>query len=137
MKNRRVVLFVLGALLAISTQAQKMTSGYLFPAGGQVGTTLEIEAGGLNINKANKVVFNHPGIKGEVSPVVESSSSKRKRRRLTDQSSPQLADKVRIKITIDKDVPCGLYDLRLQSPKGLSNKLPFEVSSYPNFTEPA
>ena len=135
MKNRRVVLFVLGALLAISTQAQKMTSGYLFPAGGQVGTTLEIEAGGLNINKANKVVFNHPGIKGEVSPVVESSSSKRKRRRLTDQSSPQLADKVRIKITIDKDVPCGLYDLRLQSPKGLSNKLPFEVSSYPNFTE--
>lgn len=135
MRNRRIILSILGAFLAIAVNAQKMTSGYLFPAGGQAGTTIEIEAGGLNINKAKKVVFNHPGIKGEVSPVIESSTTKRKRRRLTDQSSPQLADKVKIKVTIDKSVPCGLYDLRLQSSKGLSNKLPFEVSSYPNFIE--
>ena len=135
MRNRRFVLVIVGALLTISTYAQKLTTGYLFPAGGEVGTTVEIEAGGLNINKATKVMFNHPGIKGEVSPVVESYSSRRKRRRLNDQSSPQLADKVKIKITIAEDVPCGMYDLRLQSPKGLSNKLPFEVSSYPNFIE--
>ena len=135
MKNRKIILAILCAFLAISANAQKLTSGYLFPAGGQVGTTVEIEAGGLNINKATKVVFNHPGIKGVVIPVVESAASKRKRRRLNDQSSPQLSDKVRIKITIAKDVPCGLYDLRLQSPKGLSNMLPFEVSSYPNFVE--
>ena len=135
MRNRRIALVVLSALLALSANAQKLTSGYLFPAGGQAGTTVEIEAGGLNINRATKVMFSHPGIKGEVTPVIESASSKRRRRRLTDQSSPQLADKVKIKITIDKDVPCGLYDLRLQSPKGLSNKLPFEVSSYPNFIE--
>ena len=135
MKNRRRALAILGALLALSVQAQKMTTGYLFPAGGQVGTIVEIEAGGLNINKAKKVVFNHPGIKGTVEPVVESYANRKKRRRLNDQSSPQLADKVRIKISIAEDVPCGLYDLRLQSPKGLSNKLPFEVSSYPNFIE--
>ena len=135
MRNRRFVLVIVGALLTISAYAQKLTSGYLFPAGGEVGTTVEIVAGGLNINKATKVMFNHPGIKGEVSPVVESYSSRRKRRRLNDQSSPQLADKVKIKITIAEDVPCGMYDLRLQSPKGLSNKLPFEVSSYPNFIE--
>lgn len=135
MRNRRFVLVIVGALLTISAYAQKLTTGYLFPAGGEVGTTVEIEAGGLNINKATKVMFNHPGIKGEVSPVVESYSSRRKRRRLNDQSSPQLADKVKIKITIAEDVPCGMYDLRLQSPKGLSNKLPFEVSSYPNFIE--
>ena len=135
MKNRRIALLVLGALFTLSAHAQKLTSGYLFPAGGQVGTTVEIEAGGLNINRATKVMFSHPGIKGEVIPVVESASNRRKRRRLTDQSSPQLADKVKIKISIDKNVPCGLYDLRLQSPKGLSNKLPFEVSSYPNFIE--
>ena len=125
----------MASVLTLSAYAQKLTSGYLFPAGGQVGTTVEIEAGGLNINKAVKVMFNHPGIKGQVIPVVESAANKRKRRRLNDQSSPQLADKVKIKITIAKDVPCGLYDLRLQSAKGLSNKLPFEVSSYPNFIE--
>ena len=135
MKNRGFILIVLGAFLALSAHAQKLTSGYLFPAGGQAGSTVEIVAGGLNINKATKVMFNHPGIKGEVIPIVESATNKRKRRRLNDQSSPQLADRVKIKITIAKDVPCGLYDLRLQSPKGLSNKLPFEVSSYPNFIE--
>ena len=135
MKIRNIVLAILFSLLSTSLYAQKMTSGYLFPAGGQVGTTVEIEAGGLNINKATKVVFNHPGIKGTVEPVVESASKRRRRRRLNDQSSPQLADRVKITITIDKNVPCGLYDLRLQSPKGLSNKLPFEVSSYPNVLE--
>ena len=135
MKNRRIALVVLGVLLALSVNAQKLTSGYLFPAGGQVGTTVEIEAGGLNINKATKVLFNHPGIKGEVKPVQESAQNRRRRRRLNDQSSPQLADKVKIIITIAENVPCGLYDLRLQSPKGLSNKLPFEVSAYPNFVE--
>ena len=126
---------IAASLLAITAYAQKLTTGYLFPAGGQTGTTVEIEAGGLNINRATKVMFNHPGIKGEVIPVKESAAAKRKRRRLNDQSSPQLADKVKIKISIAKDVPCGMYDLRLQSPKGLSNKLPFEVSSYPNFVE--
>ncbi len=135
MRNRRFALAILCVFVAISAYAQRLTSGYLFPAGGQVGTTVEIEAGGLNINKATKVLFNHPGIQGKVIPVKESATNRRKRRRLNDQSSPQLADKVKIQISIDKDVPCGLYDLRLQSPKGLSNKLPFEVSSYPNFVE--
>ena len=109
--------------------------GYLYPAGGQVGTTVEIEAGGLNINRATKVLFSHPGIKGKLEPIVESSSERKKRRRLNDQSSPQLADRVKITITIASDVPCGMYDLRLQGPKGVSNQLPFEVASYPNFLE--
>lgn len=135
MRSKNILLAILGSLFSLSVYAQKLTTGYLFPAGGQAGTTVEIEAGGLNINKAKKVMFNHPGIQGTVEPIVESAKKKRKRRRLNDQSSPQLADKVKITVTIAENVPCGLYDLRLQSPKGLSNKLPFEVSSYPNFVE--
>lgn len=135
MGNRRVVLVILGLFMTTALYAQKLTMGYLFPAGGQAGTTVEIVAGGLNIDKAKKVVFSHPGIQGKVVPIVESKEEGRNRRRLNDQSSPQLANRVKITVTIARDVPCGLYDLRLQSPKGLSNKLPFEVSSYPNFVE--
>ena len=135
MRSRKIALAILGSLLSLSVHAQKLTTGYLYPAGGQVGTTVEIEAGGLNITKAKKVMFNHPGIQGTVEPIVETAKNKRRRRKLNDQSSPQLADRVKITITIADNVPCGLYDLRLQSPKGLSNKLPFEVSSYPNFVE--
>ncbi len=137
MRSRNIILVILFTFMTTTLSAQKLTMGYLYPAGGEVGTTVEIEAGGLNIDKATKVLFSHPGIKGEVFPVKEKASAKRKRRRLTDQSSPQLADKINIKITIADNVPCGLYDLRLQGPKGVSNMLPFEVASYPNFVEGA
>lgn len=135
MKNRNIILVILFTFITTTLSAQKLTMGYLYPAGGQVGTTVEIEAGGLNIDKATKVLFSHPGIKGQVFPVKEKASAKRKRKRLNDQSSPQLADRIKIKITIAADVPCGLHDLRLQGPRGVSNMLPFEVASYPNFLE--
>ena len=135
MKSRNIILVVLFTLFTSTLSAQKLSLGYLYPAGGEVGTTVEIEGGGLNINKAVKVLFSHPDIKGEIVPVKESATKKRRRRRLNDQSSPQLADKVKIKVTIGANVPCGLYDLRLQGPKGVSNMLPFEVASYPNVLE--
>ena len=135
MNVRKIFLVVLSMTLTMSAWAQKLTMGYLYPAGGEVGNTVEIEAGGLNINKATKVLFNHPGIKGEVLPYVEKGTVKKKRKKLNDQSSPQLADRVTIRITIAPDVPCGLYDLRMQAPQGVSNMLPFEVSSYPNIME--
>ena len=134
-RSKRLTLTILCLFFATTLYAQKLSMGYLYPAGGQVGTAVEIEAGGLNINRATKVLFNHPGITGELEPIKESAATKRKRRRLNDQSSPQLADRVKIKITIADNVPCGMYDLRLQGPRGVSNKLPFEVSSYPNFVE--
>ena len=112
-RSRNILLVILFLLLTTPLYAQRLTMGYLYPAGGQVGTTVEIEAGGLNINRATKVIFSHPGIKGELKPVDEAANKKRRRRRLNDQSSPQLADKIKIVITIDKSVPCGLYDLRL------------------------
>ncbi len=135
MKSKNIVLVILCALMTTSLYAQKLTMGYLYPAGGQVGTTVEIVAGGLNINKATKVIFNHQGIRGEVEPVVESAAEKKARKKLNDQSSPQLADRVKIRISISSDVPCGMYDLRLQGPSGVSNMLPFEVASYPNLVE--
>lgn len=133
MDSKKIILIIAAAFMAISAGAQKLTLGYLYPAGGEAGSTVEIEAGGLNINKATKVIFSHPGIRGEVIPYVEQKTVKKKR--LNDQSSPQLADKVKIKISIASDVPCMMYDLRLQSPQGISNMLPFEVASYPDFLE--
>ena len=135
MKSKNIILTLLFTLLATSLYAQKLSLGYLYPAGGEVGTTVEIEAGGLNINRATKVLFSHPGISGELLPYVEPEADKKKRKKLNDQSSPQLADRIKIRITAAKGVPCGLYDLRLQGPKGVSNMLPFEVASYPNFLE--
>ena len=135
MKSLKIITMMISMVISISAWAQKLTMGYLYPAGGEVGKTVEIEAGGLNINKATRVIFNHPGIKGEVFPYVEKGGGKKKSRKLNDQSSPQLADKIMIRINIASNVPCGLYDLRLQSSQGVSNMLPFEVAPYPDFIE--
>ena len=94
MKSRRIILTILCAIISTTLYAQKLSLGYLYPSGGQVGTTVEIEAGGLNINKATKVLFSHEGISAEIDTIKECAAKKRKRCRLNDQSSPQLADRV-------------------------------------------
>ena len=77
MNNRKLILVIISVLMTISASAQKLTIGYLYPAGGQTGETVEIEAGGLNINKATKVIFNHSGIKGEIFPFEEKETAKK------------------------------------------------------------
>jgi hypothetical protein len=82
---KKIISVIFVVMMTMPVWAQKLSLGYLYPAGGQVGTTVEIEAGGLNINKATKVVFNHQGITGEVLPYVEKDiKKKKKRKRLND-----------------------------------------------------
>ena len=117
--------------------AQKLTVGYIYPAGGQNGTTEEIELGGLNLQNATAVIVSGKGVKGEIVRDMNASSKEKKARRqkLNDQSSPQLADRIKVQITIESNAMPGLRDLRLQSPQGVSNKLYFEVGQFPNVLE--
>ena len=133
----RILLLVI-LISATSIQAQKMSVGYVYPAGAERGTTAEITVGGQNVNKATSVIVSGKGVKAEIiKPIEEEQTSlkKKKSRKLDDQSSPQLADQLNIRITIDKNAEPGLRDLRLQSPVGISNKLNFEVGQYPNILE--
>lgn len=133
----RVTLIVLISLSSFQLMAQKMTLGYIYPSGGERGTTTEILVGGLNVNNASGAIVSGAGVKVEVIAGEENKSNakKKKGKRLDDQSSPQLADQVKLRITIDKDAEPGLRDLRLQSTTGVSNKLNFEVGQYPNLLE--
>ncbi len=129
------LLFILNHL-----SAQKLSLGYLYPAGGERGTTLQIEMGGLNLGNATEVMISGDGVKGEIIQADKSSEPNKKKKnkgKLDDQSSPQLADRITVKITIDKDATPGLRDLRLQSLVGVSNKLNFEIGQYPNLVEMA
>ena len=138
MKSIASVFLVFALCVATSLQAQKMSVGYIYPAGAERGTTVEIVVGGLNVNKATGVIVSGKGVKAEIiKPTEEEQTSlkKKKFRKLDDQSSPQLADQLNIRITIDKNALPGLRDLRLQSPVGISNKLNFEVAQYPNVPE--
>ena len=124
--------------ITATVHAQKMTVGYIFPAGAERGTTADIIVGGQNVSKATSVIVSGKGIKVEiVKPDVleQAALKKQKSRKLDDQSSPQLADQLKIRVTLDKNADPGLRDLRLESTAGISNKLNFEVGQYPNVLE--
>ncbi len=135
---KKLILLNILLLSIVLVSAQKMTIGYIYPAGGQKGTSVEIEIGGLNIKDATSVLLSGEGVKTSIIvPSTEETKTKlkKKKTKFDDQSSPQLADRIRVKVDIDKNAIPGFRDLRLQSPKGVSNKLTFEVGQYPNLLE--
>jgi hypothetical protein len=118
--------------------AQKLSLGYIYPAGGEKGTVVEIEIGGLNLAATTGVLISSEGVKAEIIPINQKAEKNKKTKnkgKFDDQSSPQLADRIGVRVTIDKNATPGLRDLRLESLSGISNKLNFEVGQYPNKLE--
>jgi hypothetical protein len=76
----------------------------LAPLGGAAGSAVEVDVAGADIEEANKLLFDHPGIKAE---------------RVKDR---------KFKVTIAPDVPPGTYDARLVGKYGVTNPRLFAVS---------
>ncbi len=130
---------------AESATAQKLTMGFIYPAGGAQGSSVDVEIGGLNLSDATSVLISGEGVTAEIVPlpapeptyVMGANGKKRvvKKKVVADQNAPQLASRIGVRLHIAPNAEVGLRDLRLQSMKGVSNQLSFEVSPYPNFME--
>ena len=77
-------LLIIVSLLFVTSPffAQKLTIGYIYPAGGERGTTTEIEIGGLNITNATGVVVSGSGVHAELigaNKSIEQSKKKKNR----------------------------------------------------------
>jgi len=134
----RIIFLLCLSFLFGQLSAQKLSLGYIYPAGGQKGTVVEIEIGGLNLAASTGVLISGDGIKAEIIPINQKAEKNKKfknKGKLDDQSSPQLADRIGVRVTIDRNATPGLRDLRLESLSGISNKLNFEVGQYPNLLE--
>jgi hypothetical protein len=98
----------------------------LTPAGGKVGTTIEVGFAGTEVEEPTALIFNHPGIKGTpIIPELPKADPKAK-------PDPKKKDPVRppitkFSVTIAKDVPLGFYDARLVNKNGVSNPRRFVV----------
>lgn len=138
MNKIRLLFFLILIAATMVVSAQKMSIGFIYPAGGETGSTVGIEIGGLNIKNTTEVLISGDGIVKTELYTQETTTQHRKRKggaKLNDQSSPQLEERIYVKVTIDKKATPGLRDLRLKSKSGISNKLPFEVGQYPNQAE--
>lgn len=135
---KRIILIISSLLLAAAAYAQKGNIGYVYPAGAQRGTSVEIEVGGQGLAKAKGILISGEGISAEPVQQVGNTKGRKKRRKgkdIGEEDNLQLADRVRFRLTIDSDAKLGMRDLRLVMPNGVTNRLYFEVGELPDVAE--
>ena len=158
-----VAAFVCGAL---SAQAQAYI-GFVYPAGGQQGTTFQITLGGQQLDGVDRVLISGVGVCARVLEYNRHLNNqeyqllqeqlrelKGDRAKKDDPSvtnlmarlekivgdyvqQPQcasIANLVVAEVTVAKDAPLGEREVRLATPRGLSNPMAFHIGPLPEVT---
>jgi len=105
---------------------------YLYPAGTQQGTTLEITMGGRSLDGARAVWVSGEGVTGQVLEVDQPTEKQIREAQQLDAIASQTA---KIRLTIAPDAPPGVRDLRIMAKDGLSNRFRFEIGNLPEISE--
>ena len=127
-----VFLFVCAALAVSPVQAEKKAlpsdprALYIYPVGGQRGAVAEVRIKGQTLQGTYAVWTGSDGISGRVKQIEEIDE-------VGDQpyaiGSVPLSHRVTVELEIASDAELGGHFLRLVSPRGVSDPLPFRVSS--------
>lgn len=105
---------LLAAPLAASAQLPQVRLNALVPAGGQVGTTVDVKvAAGEELEEIDRLLFNHDGL-----------HAVQKTAEVDGEQQPVENEFV---VTIEKNVPPGLYEVRVAGLFGVSNPRTFVV----------
>ncbi len=154
-------------LLAVPSARAQAYIGFVYPAGGQQGTTFRITLGGQNLENVNRVLVCGEGVEGHVVeynkrmnpqeiqllneqlkelrdlPRAKRDASKTN---LTERlqkfigeyvqqpQSASIANLVVAEVTVARDAAPGEREIRLATPRGLSNPLVFFVGQLPEIS---
>ena len=116
--------FFLSILLHVPCFAQRPLLQKLDPPGGQLGEALVLKLVGRNLPADVKMITPLPAT---FTPMTTGKSGS-KMQGAGRQVLPYLVE-------LDRDVPVGLYPIRVSSPQGLSNILLFSVGAFPEVRE--
>ncbi len=108
----------------------------VFPCGGQVGKSFEVNVRGTELDEPQGLTFSHRGITAKVIVTPEPATKKGEPAKAANKSVP--ANEAKFTITIAKDVPPGTHEVRFVGQFGVSNPRAFVVGTRPeqNETEP-
>ena len=104
------------ALAQQGLPAPQLTS--VFPPGAKPGATIEVTAGGVDLDEADKLLFTHPGITAAVKMSTPTDFEK--------TPKPLYGQ---FTVTIAGDVPPGIYEARTVGRFGVSNPRPFVIGT--------
>lgn len=103
--------------------------GYVYPAGGQQGTTVDVKLGGEYVYGATAVLVSGAGVTAEVIDSRDPSEGKdqdgKKQKKRKNQAV--IDEIVKVKVTIAPDAAPGDREIRLLTPEGPSTPLMFQV----------
>lgn len=110
----------------------------VFPAGAQVGKTVDVSIAGTDLEEASGLMFSHPGLTGELIIEAEPKPDPKAKDKTPPKKKGPTPTTAKFKIAVKADVKPGLYDVRVVSKLGVSNPRLFTVGTYPelNETEP-
>lgn len=108
----------------------------VFPTGVKAGATVEVTVTGFDLEGPEKLLFVHPGIKGEL--VVEKETPpdpKDPKKKQPTKKAKAPPGQHTFKVAAASDVPPGLYDMRLVGKWGVSNPRTFAVGDQGEVSE--
>ena len=105
----------------------------LFPLGGQRGTTLEVRMRGKNLGGTYAVWVDGRELEAHVERVEEIDLTEYDLVNKEWKSQPGY--RVSFQVAIDGGAGIGAHSIRAVTPRGVSNALPFRVTSHPVLTE--
>jgi hypothetical protein len=156
---------LLGFAPPVWSQVSPPHIGYVYPAGGQQGTTFEVKLGGQYLDAATSVQISGTGVEATVvrqtkpltpreinalrEKVMELQKKPKKspaeqkeiaeiREKLAIAAipiNPGLAENVFIAVTIARSAPPGPRELRLGAKTGMSNPIVFDVGQLPEMRQ--
>ncbi|MGD0091947.1 MAG: hypothetical protein ABSE73_18695, partial [Planctomycetota bacterium] len=112
--------------------------GFVYPAGGQQGSTFEVKVGGEDIYGSTAVLVSGKGVSIQIadSKEPEGAGDKDKKKNKVKKKNQTVIDEiVKLKITIARDAEPVPRDICLVAPGGLTNKLVFQVGQLKEFIE--
>jgi hypothetical protein len=109
---------------------------HVFPLGAKAGTSVEVTVTGFDIEDPDKLLFAHPGLKGEyLAPPKEAKPDPKDPKKTVPPPKVNPAGPHKFKVTVDANVPPGTYDLRLVGKWGVSNPRAFVVGDLADASE--
>jgi hypothetical protein len=108
---------------------------HVFPMGAKAGTTVEVTVTGFDVEEPEKLLFAHPGLKGEYIAPPKDMPDPKDPKKTVPAPKANPAGPHKFKVTAAADVPPGLYDLRFVGKWGVSNPRAFAVSDQTEVSE--
>ena len=134
MKSKGLYILLIISAITFSKATAQAYIGYVYPAGGQQGKSVDVIVGGQNLSDVNGVSINGKDITGTIIEKIP-VNLKEKNLRIKEQDIPQIEEQVKVRIVIGKNAEIGLHDFRLVTESGFSNRIFFDVNELAEVNE--